>query len=52
MRERLFVKLSTIVMRIMSKSFEVSARNVTQRQINDADDDDDWFIGLSVNFEV
>ena len=30
MRERLFVKLSTIVMRIISKSFEVSARKVTQ----------------------
>ena len=33
MRERLFVKLSTIVMRIISKSFEVSARKVTQRPI-------------------
>ena len=31
MRERLFVKLSTIVMRIISKSFEVSARKVTQK---------------------
>ena len=31
MRERLFVKLSTVVMRIISKSFEVSARKVTQR---------------------
>ena len=59
MRERLFVKLSTIVMRIISKSFEVSARNATQRQINgddddddDDEDDDDWFIGLSVKFEI
>ena len=30
MRERRFVKLSTIIMRIISKSFEVSARKVTQ----------------------
>ena len=30
MRERLFVKLSTVVMRIISKSFDVSARKVTQ----------------------
>ena len=29
-RERRFVKLSTIIMRIISKSFEVSARKVTQ----------------------
>ena len=28
--QRLFVKLSTVVMRIISKSFEVSARKVTQ----------------------
>ena len=34
MRERLFVKLSTIVMRIISKSFEVSARKVTQSKGN------------------
>ena len=33
MRERLFVKLSTVFMRIISKSFEVSARKVTQRII-------------------
>ena len=33
MRERLFVELSTVVMRIISKSFEVSARKVTQRKI-------------------
>ena len=31
MRERLFVKLSTVAMRIISKSFEVSARKFTQR---------------------
>ena len=31
MRERLFVRLSTIDMRIIPKSFEVSARKVTQR---------------------
>ena len=31
MRERLFVKLRTIVMRIISKSFEVSARKITQK---------------------
>ena len=30
MRERLFVKVSTVVMRIISKSFEVSARKITQ----------------------
>ena len=30
MRERLFVQLSTVVMRIISKSFEVSARKITQ----------------------
>ena len=30
-RERLFVKLSTMIMRIISKSFEVSARKVTRR---------------------
>ena len=30
MRERLFVKLGTIDMRIISKSFEVSVRKVTQ----------------------
>ena len=30
MHERRFVKLSTIIMRIISKSFEVSARKVTQ----------------------
>ena len=30
MRERLFVSLSTVVMKIISKSFEVSARKVTQ----------------------
>ena len=29
MRERLFVQLSTVVMRIISKSFEVSARKIT-----------------------
>ena len=33
MRERRFVKLSTIIMRIISKSFEVSARKVTQRYL-------------------
>ena len=31
MHERLFVKLSTIVMTIISKSLEVSARKVTQK---------------------
>ena len=30
MRERLFVQLRTVVMRIISKSFEVSARKITQ----------------------
>ena len=30
MRERLFVQLSTVVMRIIFKSFEVSARKITQ----------------------
>ena len=32
-RERLFVKLSPVVMRIISKSFEVSARKITQRKL-------------------
>ena len=32
MRERLFVQLSPVVMRIISKSFEVSARKITQRE--------------------
>ena len=34
MRERLFVKLSTIVVRIISKSFEVLASKVTQKHSN------------------
>ena len=33
MRERLFVQLSTVVMRIISKSFEVSARKITHNNI-------------------
>ena len=34
MRERLFVQLSTVVMRIISKSFEVSARKITHNNNN------------------